>query len=274
VPSAALAVPLFLAFSIQALPSLPAIHANRFSSAANQTLARTQLALAPMPPIAPTLAAQPWQAQRAVSAADLSAALGARQRHFGLFSSESAVDGRREVLRHLPFGAIMAAAGERNRVDSLLLAAVVESESRFLPHAVSPCGAVGLMQLLPSTGEDYGAKNLRDPYVNIDAGSRYLRALLERFKGRSDLALAAYNTGPEVIARYGCVPPFRETQDFVKRVLARYDRHRQELARVSTRHIAPIQLAAGRSSGREPVDRPLGLSGRLGRSEGETAAAR
>ena len=63
-----------------------------------------------------------------------------------------------------------------------VLAAVVETESRFAPHAVSPCGAVGLMQLLPSTGEDYGAKDLQDPYANVDAGSRYLRVLLDRFR--------------------------------------------------------------------------------------------
>jgi soluble lytic murein transglycosylase-like protein len=207
-----------------------------------------------------TGAARSSLARSAVSSADLNAALGAGQRRFGLFRVESAVDGRREVLRHLPFGAILAAAGERNRVDSLLLAAVVENESRFAPHAVSPCGAVGLMQLLPSTGEDYGAKDLQDPYANIDAGSRYLRVLLDRFKGRPDLAIAAYNTGPEVIARYGCVPPYRETQDFVKRVLTRYDQHRQELARVSTHRPAPtptltLLAAAGGTARREPAER-------------------
>jgi len=183
----------------------------------------------------------------AVSPADLNSALGTHSRHLGLFRSDTAVDGRRELLRRLPFGAILAAAGERNRVDSLLLAAVVETESRFAPHAVSPCGAVGLMQLLPSTGEDYGAKDLRDPYANVDAGSRYLRRLLDRFQGRPDLAIAAYNTGPEVVARYGCVPPYRETQDFVKRVLTRYDQHQHALARVSAPRPATVRVAAGPS---------------------------
>ncbi|MBV8202526.1 MAG: lytic transglycosylase domain-containing protein [Acidobacteria bacterium] len=256
VRSAALATPLFLALSIQAVPSHPAIPRHLVSPAGDKALGRAQLATML------TGGARPWLARDTVSAADLNAALGARQRRFGLFRSESAVDHRREVLRRLPFGAILAAAGERNRIDSLLLAAVVETESRFAPHAVSPCGAVGLMQLLPSTGEDYGVKNLRDPYANIDAGSRYLRVLLERFNGRPDLALAAYNTGPEVIARYGCVPPYRETQDFVKRVLTRYDQHRQELARVSTRRPAPaptLVAAAGGSSRREPAEsRPEG----------------
>lgn len=249
VPSAALATTLFLALSIQAIPSHPAIRSAQIPPPVDRPLVRTELAKIL------SSGSRPWLGQGAVSPTDLNAALGARQRRFGLFRPESAVDGRREVLRSVPFGAIMAAAGERNRVDSLLLAAVVETESRFAPHAVSPCGAVGLMQLLPSTGGDYGAKNLRDPYVNIDAGSRYLRALLDRFRGRPDLALAAYNTGPEVIARYGCVPPYRETQDFVKRVLARYDQHRQAVARVSVHHPIAVQVAAAGSSRREPANR-------------------
>jgi soluble lytic murein transglycosylase-like protein len=191
----------------------------------------------------------PWNILRegAISPADLSAALGTRPRRLGLFRSDTAVDGRRELLRRMPFGAILAAAGERNRVDSLLLAAVVETESRFAPHAVSSCGAVGLMQLLPSTGQDYGVKDLRDPYANVDAGSRYLRALLDRFQGRPDLAIAAYNTGPEVVARYGCVPPYRETQDFVKRVLSRYGQHQHALARVFVPRPGEVRMAAGPS---------------------------
>jgi soluble lytic murein transglycosylase-like protein len=257
VPSAALALPLFLALSIQAIPPHAAIRGTQIPPIASRALVHPQLAAIL------TGSPRPWLGQGAVSAADLNAALGARQRRFGLFLPDSSADGRREVLRRLPFGAILAAAGERNRIDSLLLAAVVETESRFAPHAVSPCGAIGLMQLLPSTGQDYGAKDLRDPYVNIDAGSRYLRALLDRFKGRSDLAIAAYNTGPEVIARYGCVPPYRETQDFVKRVLTRYGQHRQALERVSARRPAQVQVAAGGPSRREPSDR---------RSEGDGLA--
>jgi soluble lytic murein transglycosylase-like protein len=228
VPSAALALPLFLALSIQAIPSLPSTPRQpQLPPAPQEDLSRRQLAALLGGRSMARLGAG------AVSPADLSAALGAPPRRFGLFRADSAVDGRRELLRRIPFGAILAAAGERNRVDSLLLAAMVESESQFAPHAVSPCGAVGLMQLLPSTGKDYGVKDLRDPYANVDAGSRYLRVLLNRFKQRPDLAIAAYNTGPEVIARYGCVPPFRETQEFVKRVLTTYARHRQELARAS-----------------------------------------
>jgi hypothetical protein len=176
-----------------------------------------------------------------VSRDDLNAAVGAQSRRFGLFRADSAVDGQRELVHRLPFGAILAEAGERNHVDPLLLAAVVEAESRFAPRAVSRGGAVGLMQLLPSTGHDFGVKDLRDPYANIDAGSRLLRRLLARFKDRTDLALAAYNTGPECVARYGRVPPYRETQDFVKRVLTRYAEHRSQLAQGAL--VAPAVLA-------------------------------
>jgi len=250
-PSAAVAMLLSLALSIPAIPSHPAPpRKTPISAGASMVPARSQLAGILNGGSMSRL--DQWSSLRggAISPADLSAALGARPRHLGLFQSDTAVDGRlgrRELLRRLPFGAILAAAGERNRVDSLLLAAVVETESRFAPHAVSPCGAVGLMQLLPSTGEDYGAKDLRDPYANVDAGSRYLRVLLDRFQGRPDLAIAAYNTGPEVVARYGCVPPYRETQDFVKRVLTRYGQHQHALARVAAPRPPVVRVAGGPS---------------------------
>jgi soluble lytic murein transglycosylase-like protein len=226
VPFAALATPFFLVLSIQAPSLRPAVATGtRVLPAAGEDRSRRQLGTE-LPG-----ASQAQSAFGAVSRDDLEAAIGAEPRRFGLFRSDSAVD-EREVVRRLPFGAMMAAAAERNHVDPLLLAAVVETESRFIPHARSREGAIGLMQLLPSTGHDFGVKNLRDPYANVDAGSRLLLRLLKRFKGRPDLALAAYNTGPEVVARYGCVPPYRETQDFVRRVLSRYAQHRSKLARV------------------------------------------
>lgn len=219
--AATLALILFLALTIQAAPSHPAIPGTTqaplgaIHQPANHELADLLAGRRYGPRLGLGI----------VSAGDVTAALGAQPRHFSMFSADSAVDGRRELLRRLPFGAILEAAGERNHVDGLLLAAVVEMESRFAPRAISPEGAIGLMQLLPSTGRDYGVKNLLDPYANVDAGSRYLRVLLDRFKRRQDLAIAAYNTGPEVVARYGCVPPFRETQGFVKKVLGRYAQH-------------------------------------------------
>jgi hypothetical protein len=195
------------------------------------------------------------------SSADLASATQGQVRHLGLFQGDLQLGGRRELLKMMPFGAILAAAGERNRVDSLLLAAVVEAESQFLPHAVSPCGAVGLMQLLPATGHDFGIANLLDPQANVEAGSRYLRALLDRFRGRPDLAIAAYNAGPEVVARFGCVPPFRETQEFVKRVLGRYGTYKNDLNRRSLDPhdvlFAGVPSSGGSSSGREESSHAL-----------------
>jgi soluble lytic murein transglycosylase-like protein len=226
---------LFLLLALRATPSDPATPSKgQMQSDAAERLARRQLAMliagGPLPSWGFAL----------FSAGDVAAALGGQTRSLGLFAADSAVDRRDRLLRGLPYGAILAAAEERNHVDALLLAAVVEAESQFAPHAVSPCGAVGLMQLLPATGEAYGIKNLRDPTANVEAGSRYLQDMLARFRGRPDLALAAYNTGPEVVARYGCVPPYRETQDFVKRVLSRYAFHRQAVERQAS----PISTAA------------------------------
>lgn len=251
-----LAMILFVALTVQAVPSHPAIPFHPANRNNNSQLPQGALRGPVNHELAELLAGRrfgPRLGFGVVSDSDMAAALGAQPRHFSVFRAESAVDGRRELLRRLPFGAILAAAGERNHVDALLLAAVVEMESQFAPHAVSPEGALGLMQLLPSTGRDYGVKNLLDPYANVDAGSRYLRALLDRFQRRQDLAIAAYNTGPEVVARYGCVPPFRETQGFVKKVLGRYAQH---LVRV------PVATAAreggSASAGREGMTEAAG----------------
>ncbi len=216
---------LSLLLGLRAIPSDPAIPSrSQRPPDLDEQLARRQLTLL----IAGGAVTNPGAAL--FSPRDLSTALdGTRRRRLGLFARDSAVDGRAGLLRAVPYGDLLAAAGLRHHIDSLLLAAVVEAESQFSPHAVSPCGAVGLMQLLPETAREYGAADLREPSANIEAGSRYLRALLDRFKDRPDLALAAYNTGPEVVARYGCVPPYRETQDFVRRVLGRYAQHRRDL---------------------------------------------
>ncbi len=240
--SALLALLLFAALAVNATPSNPAKSRSFHATAISSSFVPGGLAVL-------MAGGAPPDSFEVVSPQDVSAALGAPPRRFSAFRPEGAVDSRRLLLRSLPFGPILAAAGDRNHVDSLLLAAMVEAESQFAPRAVSPCGAVGLMQLLPATGREYGARDLLDPYANIDAGSRYLRALLDRFKERPMLAIAAYNTGPEVVARYGCVPPFRETQDFVKRVVASYTQHCRDLGAIPAdaelQLLAPVaQLAA------------------------------
>jgi hypothetical protein len=103
-------------------------------------------------------------------------------------------------------------------VDLKLAHAVVKVESNYEPNAVSPKGAMGLMQIMPMVAQAYAVDNPFDPEKNVDAGMRVLRALLDRFDVRT--ALAAYNAGLAAVVRYGGMPPFRETQDYVQRVMA------------------------------------------------------
>ncbi|MGC9966553.1 MAG: lytic transglycosylase domain-containing protein [Syntrophobacteraceae bacterium] len=111
-------------------------------------------------------------------------------------------------------------------LDCNLVKAVIRAESGFNPFAVSPKGAVGLMQLMPGTSRDLGVINPFDPQQNIDGGARYLRMMLDRFNNDTILALAAYNAGPETVSKHGGVPPIDETQLYVRRVMDFYSRYR------------------------------------------------
>jgi Rod binding domain-containing protein len=104
-------------------------------------------------------------------------------------------------------------------IDKNLIAAVIAQESGGNPYAVSRAGAKGLMQLMDSTARDLGVKHVFNPHENILAGTRYLNQLLKEFKGDERLALASYNAGPTAVQKYGGIPPYRETQDYIERVL-------------------------------------------------------
>jgi hypothetical protein len=145
---------------------------------------------------------------------------------FDLFRELPGDQIREVVLKDIPFGQEILRAAASHDVDPLLVAAVVEVESTFRPRARSHKGATGLMQLLPSTA-GMPAFRLVDPRTNLNAGSAYLSEMLERFDGDLELALAAYNAGPTNVRRHGGVPPFRETQNYVDKVLTLYvDHHR------------------------------------------------
>jgi len=116
-------------------------------------------------------------------------------------------------------------SGTKYGVDPYLIFCVMDQESHFNTHALSPKGARGLMQLMPGTSARLGVKRPSDPAQNIAGGTRYLRQLLEQFHGRIDLVLASYNAGEGAVMKFGGrVPPYRETRDYVKRISYRYRR--------------------------------------------------
>jgi soluble lytic murein transglycosylase-like protein len=119
------------------------------------------------------------------------------------------------------FGAEIDAAAASNGIDPALLKGLVSQESGFDPNARSGAGALGLTQLMPGTASSLGVTNPLDPAQSLQGGARYLRQQLDRFGGDERLALAAYNAGPGAVARYGGVPPYSETQNYVNSVMAK-----------------------------------------------------
>lgn len=120
---------------------------------------------------------------------------------------------------------LITQAAARNGIDHHLILAVMKQESSFNPQAVSYKGARGLMQLMPATAARFGVRDIFDPAQNIEGGARYLRFLLDTFNGDVELALAGYNAGEGAVMRYGNqIPPYRETQDYVRKISAHYAR--------------------------------------------------
>lgn len=113
----------------------------------------------------------------------------------------------------------------KNGLDSAFVKAVIKQESGFQPKVTSHCGAMGLMQLMPATASSLGVKDAYDPEQNIAGGTKYLKGLLDRFGGDKSLALAAYNAGPNAVAKYNGIPPYKETQNYVKNIMSMYQKY-------------------------------------------------
>lgn len=162
------------------------------------------------------------------------------------------------------FDHIIQQASSTHGVSEGLIKAVMHTESGFNVNARSPVGAQGLMQLMPATAQRFNVSNAYDPHQNIMAGAKYLAWLLKRFKGNTSLALAGYNAGEGNVSKYGGIPPFRETQDYVRRVNSRYQNLYSNGVALSADSSASIQpsseVSAHSNQGGSQSSSNLGLS--------------
>jgi len=146
-----------------------------------------------------------------------------------------------------PFQKLIRAAAARYSVDADLIHCIIAAESNFNPHAVSPKNARGLMQLLPQTAVHLGVRNIFDPAENIDGGTRYLRDLLGKYNNNLNLALAAYNAGPQKVERFGRrVPPYAETRNYIQSINRAYSKFKSDRTAQITQSVsvlAPIPAA-------------------------------
>jgi soluble lytic murein transglycosylase-like protein len=133
------------------------------------------------------------------------------------------------------FDALIRKAGRRHGVEFALIKAVIKAESGFDIRALSPAGARGLMQLMPATAAMHGVANIYSPKQNIEGGVRHLRLLLKRYRGNLKLTLAAYNAGEKAVQKYRGIPPYRETRQYVRRVL-RYRQTYKKRAQLDQTH--------------------------------------
>lgn len=129
-----------------------------------------------------------------------------------------------------PYDNIVADVAQRLRVPIELVHSIIKAESGYDPWAISVKGAMGLMQLMPITANQYNVKNVFDPRQNIEGGVKYLVDLIKLYDGDTQHVLAAYNAGQEAIKKYGGIPPYRETRNYIKKVMAAYPK-----SKISTR---------------------------------------
>lgn len=165
----------------------------------------------------------------------------------GVFPARSwKFDPRSLPLFDSAYDHIIVEYAKKHDVDAALVSAVIKAESDYDPRVVSHKGARGLMQLMPATAKRFGVKNSFDPEQNINGGTRYLRWLLEKFEGRADLAVAAYNAGEGNVWKYDGVPPFRETVNYVNRIAKHIHRavEREQIPVTTGAAEAPAVLSA------------------------------
>lgn len=156
----------------------------------------------------------------------------------------------------LDVNAAVKAASDRHQIDSDFINSVIHAESDFNPHAVSRKGAQGLMQLMPGTASKLGVENPFDPSANVDGGTRYLRELLDYYHGDMAKTLAAYNAGPNRVARYHGVPPYRETHAYVSRIIREFNRKKLAEQKMQAR-----KKQVGRRGNRQTVSNPTRVPG-------------
>jgi soluble lytic murein transglycosylase-like protein len=144
---------------------------------------------------------------------------------------------------------LVQAASDRHQVDADLINSVIKEESGFNPHARSPKGAQGLMQLMPATASRLGVMDAYEPGVNIEGGTRYLRQLLEQYHGDAIKALAAYNAGPQRVEQYRGIPPYRETRNYVRRVILDFNRKKLAQQKAAA---APPPTERSRQAAKKP----------------------
>ena len=159
-----------------------------------------------------------------------------------------------------PYHEFVLAAASRYGVDAELISSVMEVESHFNPKAVSVKNARGLMQLLPETAARLSVKDIFDPKENIDAGTHYLHDLLQLYNNDLTLALAAYNAGPDNVQKYGTVPPFRETESYVKQVKKKYQKNKSAPAAKASTQQPPSKTAEPTPPAPAPAPNPAPIA--------------